>query len=157
MKIKAQELTQEVFEGFGQVLTGSGTGLERKDYAATIENKRKSANPNMSFMRVAPSNLPLRIDTLERHVYSNQAFIPMNGTFHLVVVCPQGATGQPDIEKMIAFVANGSQAVNYNAGTWHAPRTVISGSGEFIMFRWDDGSDLDTEHLSLDEIVDVEL
>jgi ureidoglycolate lyase len=157
MKIKAQKLTQEVFEGFGQVLMGSGAGPERKDYAAKIDNKRASANPNMSFMRVTPSNLPIHIDTMERHEYSNQVFIPMNGTFHLVVVCPQDTTGKPDVEKMIAFVANGSQAVNYNTGTWHAPRTVVRGPGEFIMFRWDDGSDLDTEQISLDEMVEIEL
>jgi ureidoglycolate hydrolase len=43
----------------------------------------------MSFMRGASSNQPFLVDTLERHEYSNQVFIPMNGIFHLVVVCPQ--------------------------------------------------------------------
>lgn len=31
----------------------------------------------------------------------------------------------PDLKNLRAFVANGSQAVTYGAGTWHAPMIVV--------------------------------
>lgn len=37
---------------------------------------------------------------------------------------PKGP-GLPDLKNLRAFVANGSQAVTYGAGTWHAPMIVI--------------------------------
>ncbi|RYO01366.1 hypothetical protein AA0120_g705 [Alternaria tenuissima] len=37
---------------------------------------------------------------------------------------PKGP-GLPDLKNLRAFVANGSQAVTYGAGTWHAPMIVV--------------------------------
>ena len=157
MKINATKLTPEAFTGFGQVLMGPGGGPERYEFAARIENLRENARANTSFMRVAPAIKPIQVTQLERHAYSNQTFVPMNGTYHLVAVCPSDAAGHPVVEKIAVFVAGPSQAVNYNAGCWHAPRTVIKGAGEFVMFRWDDGSDLDTELVTLDAPVTIQI
>lgn len=155
MNIKAAPLTPEAFAPFGQVLMAHGDGPERHAFAAHMDNRRSGAAPNMTYMRVKTVDLPVVIDALERHSFSNQTFIPLNGTRQLVVVCPSLPDNMPDISKMAAFVAAGSQAVNYNTGVWHAPRTAISGPGEFVMFRWDDGSADDTELLQIDTPVQV--
>ena len=76
-------------------------------------------------------------------------FVPLNGTNHLVLVCPSLVNGNPDIDQAIAFQATGEQSVNYNANIWHAPRTVINGDGAFIMLRWDSKSSDDTEFFTL--------
>jgi len=157
MMIQAKPLSPEAFAPFSQVLTGKGRGEERHAFAARMENLRPDAKPNMTFMSVLPAAAPIRIERLERHSYSNEAFTPLNGTRHLVAVCPSGENGKPDLSGLIAFEADGSQAVNYNAGIWHAPRTAISPPGEFIMFRWDDGSDLDTEIWPLESHIEVNL
>ena len=157
MIIKAEPLTSEAFAPYGQVLMGTGEGPERHNFAADMENLRTNAKPNMTFMRVALSNLPVRIETLEQHPYSNQAFIPLNGTGQLVAVCPSTGDGKPIIEKLAAFVSTGSQAINYNAKVWHAPRMAISEPGEFIMFRWDDGGPEDTIHLQIDDPATIEM
>jgi ureidoglycolate lyase len=148
-------LTPEAFSLFGQVLTAHGDGPERHAFAANMDNRRSGAAPNMTYMRVETVDLPVVIDTLERHSFSNQTFIPIDGTRQLVVVCPFLPDNMPDISKMAAFVATGSQAVNYNTGVWHAPRTAIFGPGEFVMFRWDDGSDEDTQLLKIDTPIQV--
>ena len=155
MIIKTAPLTPETFAPFGQVLMAHGDGPELHTFAAHMDNRRSGAAPNMAHMRVETVALPVVIDTLERHSFSNQTFIPLNGTRQLVVVCPFLPDNMPDISKMAAFVATGSQAVNYNTGVWHAPRTAISGPGEFVMFRWDDGSGADTELLKIDTPVQV--
>ncbi|MEW6670325.1 MAG: ureidoglycolate lyase [Thermodesulfobacteriota bacterium] len=155
MIINAKPLTAREFKPFGQVLMGRNKGDERLAYAAKMQNSRVAAKPNMTFMRVAPAEKPILIKCLERHVYSNQTFIPLNGTYHLVAVCPSGADGHPLVDRLAAFIADGSQAVNYNAGTWHAPRTAIREPGEFIMFRWDEENSLDVELVQLDDAVEV--
>ncbi|OKL61741.1 hypothetical protein UA08_02812 [Talaromyces atroroseus] len=35
------------------------------------------------------------------------------------------ATNAPDLLHLKAFIAHGSQAISYNAGTWHAPMIVL--------------------------------
>jgi ureidoglycolate lyase len=155
--IAAMPLTAAAFAPFGQVLEGSGAASERKPYASHMHNGRTQAKPNMTYMRVLPVTAAVRIEALERHVHSNQTFVPLNGTRHLVAVCPSSPSGEPMLDRLQVFVAHGGQAVNYDANVWHAPRTALSLPGEFVMFRWDDGSDLDTEMRPLDRPIAVEL
>jgi ureidoglycolate lyase len=87
------------------------------------------------------------VEILERHPYTTQTFIPLglsksetNQNRYLVIVAPSlppspkdeslpvpsvsadsgplPGRGLPDLMRIKAFVANGSQAVTYGAGTW---------------------------------------
>ena len=156
MIINTEPLTPESFAPYGQVLMGSGDGPQRHNFAANMENLRTGAKPNMTYMRVGLSTLPARIETLEQHPHSNQSFIPLNQTNQLVVVCPSDSGGNPLVENLSAFISTGSQAINYNAKVWHAPRMAISQPGEFIMFRWDDGGPEDTVFYSMEASVIIE-
>jgi ureidoglycolate lyase len=155
--IRAERLTAEAFAPFGQVLQGTGAGAQRTPFASRMRNDRPAAQPNMTWMRVVPVSGSVRIDTLERHPHSNQTFVPMNGTRYLVAVCPSAPDGEPLPSQLRIFVADGSQAVNYDADVWHAPRMALSAPGEFVMFRWDNGSALDTELRALAAPIVVEL
>ena len=93
----------------------------------------------------------------ERPPFPTRPYTPLSGTRHLVVVCRPTAEGEPDLRGIGAFEASGSQAINYNANVWHAPRTAIGAPGEFVMFRWDDGSEDDTELRVLETPITVEL
>lgn len=157
MRIKAGPLTSEAFAAFGQVLQGSGAQTERKGFAARMENGRPGARPNMTYMKLVPAMGSIRIEALERHPCSNQTFIPLNGTRYIVAVCPSTPNGDPVVAEMKVFVAEASQAVNYDADVWHAPRMALSAPGEFVMFRWDDGSDRDTELILLQAAVAVDI
>lgn len=152
MILDGRPLTPAAFAPFGDVLMGldAAGGPERHECAARFRNLRPDAKPNLTFMRVPVAEGDITIRALERHRYSNQVFVPLSGTYHLVVVCPSTPAGAPDISGLQAFVASGTQAINYVPDVWHAPRTALSAPGEFIMFRWDDGSATDTELLPLD-------
>ncbi|KAE9379282.1 ureidoglycolate hydrolase-like protein [Stipitochalara longipes BDJ] len=95
---------------------------------------------------------PVKI--LERHPFTSQTFIPLglsqsesHKVRYFVIVAPtlspsssdEGlpvpmttdtsgplpGRGLPDVKNIRAFVASGSQAVTYGAGTWHAPMVVV--------------------------------
>ena len=155
MTIKALPLTADAFAPFGQVLEGNQDGAHRREFLAKNFSSRPQARLNTTFMRVAVDKGPTMVKALERHVHSNQFFVPLNGTRHLVAVCPADADGNPDLSRIKVFVASGSQGVNYDPNVWHAPRQPLSAPGEFVMQRWDDGSAADTELRPLPEPIEV--
>jgi ureidoglycolate lyase len=109
------------------------------------------------------------VEILERHPYTTQTFIPLGLTpsgegesRYLVVVAPSlppstedealptptgmnlPGRGLPDITKIKAFVANGSQAVTYGAGTWHAPMLVVGKKPvDFVVVQFSNGVGLE--------------
>lgn len=154
-KIKAELLTPKALAPWGQVLTSNGDPAQRDEYAASTDNLRDHAKLNITFMRVA-NRAPL-VKAIERHPHSMQLFVPMNGGRYLAVVCPALPDGGPDIDNIRAFVANGGQAVNYDAGVWHGPLCVLDRPTDFTMIRHDDGGPEDTELVMLDDLIEVEL
>jgi len=157
MTLKAKPLTPEAFKPYGQVLMGPGEGPERHEFAAVIDNRRPAAKANITYMRSKLAQAPAMVRAMERHVHSNQMFVPLNGTAYLVAVCPSTATGDPDIGRIEVFVAKGTQAVNYDTGVWHAPNTPLATPGEFVMLRFDDGGAADTELRPLDAPIEVDV
>jgi len=157
MNTNAIPLAPDAFASFGQVIMGNGKTPRRIAFAAKFENQRAEAKLNLTYLHIDPLEGPVTIEALERHPYSNQVFVPLNGTRHLVVVCPSNRNGEPDLSGLKAFTAEGSQTVNYYANVWHAPRTAIGGAGEFIMLRWDDGTEGDEERRALGTAIQINL
>jgi ureidoglycolate lyase len=105
------------------------------------------------------------IEILERHPYTTQTFIPLgispsqaSEARYLIIVAPSlppsvddsslpvpeasGLPGRgfPDLTKIKAFVAKGSQAVTYGAGTWHAPMVVVGSKPiDFVVVQFANG------------------
>lgn len=52
---------------------------------------------------------------------------------------PRGP-GLPDLSRITAFIADGSQAITYGAGTWHAPMVVLGDQAvDFVVVQWANG------------------
>ncbi|KAG6831682.1 hypothetical protein H0H92_008325 [Tricholoma furcatifolium] len=70
----------------------------------------------------------LELKVLERHSFTNQAFIPMGrgegegltdpGVKYLVIVAKNGANDRPDLSTLRAFVASAAQGIVYDTGIW---------------------------------------
>lgn len=157
MTVTAKPLTPDAFKPYGQVLMGPGQGPERYEFAAAVDSRRPEAKANITYMRSKLAEAPVAVRAMERHVHSNQMFVPLGGTAYLVAVCPPTAAGDPDLARLEVFVATGTQAVNYDTGVWHAPNTPLAAPGEFVMLRFDDGSAADTELRPLDVPVEVDV
>lgn len=153
--IVLEPLTQERFAPFGDVIsTGHGAGKDanqgsavRFDWTSKLESTRSEAKPNLVVARCQPRTIPFRVELVERHPCSSQAFLPMLCRRYLVVVAPALADGKPDLEGMRAFECLPGQGINYRCNVWHHPIVALDEAAEFAMLVWEDGTPADcVEH-----------
>ena len=139
LTVKIQPLTAENFAVFGEVIACQGNDFfhinnqqtERYHVLAEVET---DAKVGLSIFRnIQATQVPFEISMLERHPVGSQAFIPMQGQSFLIVVAPALDQDKPDLEHIQAFISDGSQGVNYRAGTWHHPLLTLEALSEFVV------------------------
>ena len=110
----------------------------------------------------AEQKFQFEVSILERHPYTPQTFVPLGlakddpDTCYLVICSPTDAqegrsaadrhgslpkgAGLPDLARLRAFIAKGSQSVTYAAGTWHAPMVVLGHKRvDFVVVQYSNG------------------
>jgi ureidoglycolate lyase len=153
MRVSLQELTPEAFARYGQVMSAPNDGA-RENFAAKVENDRPAAaRANLALIAAAPSAFPLAITSLERHAHSNQAFMPLDVSEYMVVVCSDDGKEKPDLSTLRAFRVSGSTGINYNRGTWHYGMTTIGKPGTFAMLVHEDGTAEDCQFVDIEPVV----
>jgi len=179
-------LTPEAFAPFGQVIQaygdhaaapkgtritpandGTANKFHKLSLLASSYPSDARATAGISVYRCQPlagiaEDGTVELTALERHPFTNQAFIPMGhgsgeglskiADKYLVVVAKNGEDDRPDLGTVRAFVASTAQGVAYNTAVWHQPMTVLGKSLDLacVETQIGDGSGLDCE------IVDVE-
>lgn len=124
-KLAVQPLTSAGFVPFGHVVEFEGhdsfpinKGMADRYHAlADVELAGEQARAIISLVESRKFDLPRRVDHLEYHPLGSQAFLSLDASPFIVVVCP--AADQPELDKLQAFVTNGRQGINYRLGTWH--------------------------------------
>lgn len=150
--LNAEPLTKEAFKPYGDVIEIDGA----KHYSinlGTVERYHDLANVDIDYseggraiISIATINnsqsLPFQLKLIERHPKASQAFIPMfDAPVYIVVAVP---SAEPQPEKLKAFVSNGKQGFNYNAGVWHMPlMTDQEGRGFIVIDRAGPGNNCD--------------
>lgn len=137
--IEAVRLSADAFAVFGDVIETAARparwinagSCERFDDLARIDVSADGGRPLISIFRAMPRSLPFRIQLLERHPLSSQAFFPLDRRPFLIVVAETSAT--PRAADVRAFVSTGSQGVNYRRNTWHHELLAIGESSEFLV------------------------
>ena len=136
-EIAVQPLTQAGFAPFGDVLDATGApdriinaGLCGRWHDRARLDFGPGGRAGISIFLSEPRALPCTLDLLERHPEGSQAFLPMHGRDWLVVAAPDdgGKPGEP-----LAFLASGSQGINFHRGTWHGVLTPLSAPGLFAV------------------------
>jgi allantoicase len=147
--IPVQPLTHEAFAPYGQVIQaygdhaaaprgtkitpangGSASKFHKLALLRASYPDGAGATSGLSVYRcqpVAVENGRVRLGVLERHPYTNQAFVPMGGgddtgRRYLVVVTSNGRDDGPELGGVKAFVASAGQGVVYDTGIWRACR-----------------------------------
>ena len=146
-RIPALPLTHEAFAPFGQVIQsyeditaaprslkvtpanfGTATKYHKLSLLESSYPAESGATTGISVYRCQPAKImksgarrEIRLHALERHPYTNQAFLPMGhdkDKAYLVVVAKNGSDDRPDIGSLRAFVARADQGIVYNTGVW---------------------------------------
>lgn len=117
----------------GEVSRVNDGRADRFDSGARLDRLLAETVPVAAVYRIDASTLPLRIGRLERHPLSSQLFIPMNAGRYLVVTVPSDIKGNLIPAEAAAFVATGSQAINYQPGVWHCPLVALDQPADFVM------------------------
>ncbi|KAJ7859725.1 allantoicase [Mycena leptocephala] len=186
-------LTPEAFAPFGQVIQaygdhnaapkgtkitpanqGSASKFHKLSLLASSYPADTGATAGISVYRCNPlegisgdGTADLKI--MERHPFTNQAFIPMGkgtgeglsdpGSAYLVVVAKNAANGRPDVTTVRAFVANASQGIVYDTAIWHQPMTVLGKAMDLacVETQVGDGGLADCEIVELESVVKLKL
>lgn len=143
------DISAAAFAPYGKLLDTPGE-IERRDFAAPLVNERPEAKANLALLRVPQAPARMHVDQMERHPFSIQTFFPLNVADYLVVVAPDDGAGTPMPEHAIAFRVPGTQAINYDVGSWHYGMTALGGAGTFAMLIFEDGSKDDTHFREVD-------
>ena len=140
--IQIQPLTQESFSAFGDVIEKENhdffainQGLTQRYNAlsvAQITGDHVAVGMSI-FHNLCATEIPFKIDILERHPYGSQSFIPLQQQkFIIIVALPLDQT-QPNEQKIYAFLSNGNQGVTYHQGAWHHPLITLEAKSDFLV------------------------
>lgn len=152
-RLPTQALTADAFAPFGSLATIDATGgrLVNQDRARRIPglgdlaHDAAAARPVLDIYRIAPSPLPFKVACFERHVLTSQVFIPIRCARLLIVVAPDDAAGQPDIDRAVAFIGDGRTVIHYRAGVWHSPLVALDDAAHLAMLMWEAGDPRDCQ------------
>ena len=135
--IHTEPLTPESFAPFGDVMaaTGAPDRLINQGFCGRYHDRAQldfgpDGRAGLSIFKAIPRSFPYLLDLVERHPEGSQAFIPMTADPFLVITAPDqdGTPGTPR-----AFLADGSQAINFHRGTWHGVLTPLAAPGLFAV------------------------
>jgi ureidoglycolate lyase len=123
--MSVEALTGEAFAPFGDVIEFEGSDFfpinngmaDRYHALAEVELGDQQSSAVISLVASRQFDMPRRVDHLEYHPLGSQAFLPLDSSPFIVVVC--AAASEPDLDQLRAFVTNGRQGINYRRGTWH--------------------------------------
>ncbi len=120
-----QPLTRAGFAAYGDVVEFEGNesfpinnGMADRYHAlAEVELGGEQARTIISLVDSRKFDMPRKVDHLEYHPLGSQAFLPLDASPFIVVVCEPRS--EPDLDQLQAFVTNGRQGINYHLGTRH--------------------------------------
>jgi allantoicase len=162
VELTALPLTPEAFASYGKVVQGyadpdavpRGTKVTHANQGSATKFHKLSllessylpdsgATAGLSVFRCNPIDARLGgkwdVKLLERHLHTNQAFIPMAGgniadsgeglkeyaRAYLVIVAKNGDNDKPDLGTMRAFLASVAQGIVYDTGIWREYTSIV--------------------------------
>lgn len=155
-------LTQQAFAPYGEVIEmdADKSYLINQDMTRRYHNLAKTDTDSQngcSIISIFKSKrwlFPLQIVMMEKHPLGSQAFLPMQGYEWLIVV----ATGKtPTAQTCQAFIATGSQGVQYSKGVWHHPLLTLADQQNFWIIDRDGAGENLVEHYFDGQIAQVDV
>jgi ureidoglycolate lyase len=159
----ARPMSAEAFANFGTVIQPIGNSTTVNAHTAhRYDVDRQPADRAKAGYALVTSifdtqvrALPLLVKRLERHPYSRQTIMPINGAGHLTIVCQADADGAPDLDTLCAFLCTGPQGIIYRENVWHHPIASIGRAALYLVQSWQNGSESDCEECVIDPVAAI--
>ena len=118
-----QKMTPEAFAPYGQIINARGQVELDLD------------GGNASFVAQTVEARPFLFSFLGRHQRTEQVFVPMGGTRSVIAVAPpcENGTASPNVERMAAFLVDGSFAFKLHRGSWHTSAFPLDECSTFMV------------------------
>jgi len=113
---------------------------KRFDNLADLNTSNESGKTIVSIFSALKRTFPMKIDMMEKHPLSSQAFIPMKDTTFLAFVAPPG--DKPEIGEIKSFIISSGVGINYKAGIWHFPLISTENMNFLVVDRKGKGNNL---------------
>ena len=146
--VKPIKITRKNFSAYGDLISSDdikainiNTGYAKRfDNLANINTSMDKGKTIVSIFSALKRTFPMKIEMMEKHPLSSQAFIPMNETTFLSFVAPQGEL--PEIDKIESFIIPPKTGINYKPGIWHFPLISTENTSFLVIDRKGNGKNL---------------
>ncbi len=121
--LMVQPMTKESFAPYGELIG------ERGEIEFDLDDGKASVAAQTIEER------SLNFDFLGRHQRTEQVFAPLGGARSIIAVAPPSRNGSslPDVDRMAAFLIDGSSAFKLHRGTWHASAFPLDQRATFLV------------------------
>ena len=146
--IKPIKITRTNFSTYGDLISADDIKpmdinagyAKRFDNLAHINTSKDEGKTVVSIFSALKRTFPMKIDMMEKHPLSSQAFIPMKETTFLSFVAPPGE--KPDIDKIESFIISPRTGINYKPDIWHFPLISTENTNFLVIDRKGNGENL---------------
>jgi len=137
--VKAQPLTPEAFEPYGEVIMEPLSAPDQDFPAYRYWDRIVSLDftgspPELAYVRMF--HRPFKATSLERHRKATQTFVPVGCAAGVVVVVPgnpDDADERPDPARAAAFFLDGRVGYHLKRGTWHQSMFPTGPTADYVM------------------------
>ena len=146
--IKPIKINKSNFSTYGDLISTNDVNpmdinagyAKRFDNLADLNTSNESGKTIVSIFSALKRTFPMKIDMMEKHPLSSQAFIPMKDTTFLAFVAPPG--DKPEIGEIKSFIISSGVGINYKAGIWHFPLISTENMNFLVVDRKGKGNNL---------------
>jgi ureidoglycolate hydrolase len=115
-KIKAEWITKEKFQPYGQLITPTANNKPFDDNDAQLNLSQ--GIPRLYIMHL--THRGRKFNTINRHVLCTQCLGSLEGKDWFIAVAPPSPKNEPDLNQLAAFRIPGNSFIKLDTGTWHA-------------------------------------
>lgn len=144
-RLAVRALTAESFAAYGQVIEladsarriviNDGTCVRHHDLARPSATAPGAIGLSLFDADATPGPVTLRL--MERHGLGSQSFTPFGGALRMLVVVADAGLAPDRLAPghLRAFVSNGRQGIQMNAGVWHHPLISLQAGTWLVVDR----------------------
>ncbi len=144
-RLAVRPLTAESFAAYGQVIEladgarritiNDGTCVRHHDLARPTATAPGAVGLSLFDTDATPGPVALRL--LERHGLGSQSFTPFGTALRMLVVVADAGIAPDRLAPghLRAFVSNGRQGIQMNAGVWHHPLISLQAGTWLVVDR----------------------